>query len=142
MEKTCIKCKSIKDIEEYPIHKGKSAGFCKQCKRDYDNEYYKNYSKEKKDRKYELQVKRINKIRKFVYEYLQTKSCTICGENRVATLNFDHQLNKEFNISNAAGRGYSLNKIKIEILKCIILCSNCHRVKTANDLGWYNYYKN
>lgn len=30
-----------------------------------------------------------------------------------------------------------LENLMAEIEKCDILCANCHRIKTAKQLGWY-----
>jgi 5-methylcytosine-specific restriction endonuclease McrA len=55
--------------------------------------------------------------------------CVRCGYNKsVEALEF-HHINpdeKEFSISKT-GNTYSWEKIKEEINKCLLLCSNCHR---------------
>jgi hypothetical protein len=55
------------------------------------------------------------------------KQCALCGYDKcVAALDFHHiNKNKEFKITDV--RTYSKIKLKIEIDKCIVLCSNCHR---------------
>jgi hypothetical protein len=37
-----------------------------------------------------------------------------------------------FNISFATNRGFSLDRIKKEIDKCIVLCANCHAIRHYN----------
>jgi hypothetical protein len=46
-------------------------------------------------------------------------------------LDFHHdgQSEKDFNVADMAGQGLSIKAIQIEIEKCIILCSNCHRIE-------------
>jgi hypothetical protein len=73
-----------------------------------------------------------------IYEHVQNiKSqlcCVDCGQQHLATLHF-HHLNSEdkvFNISDAARRGISLDRIKKEINKCIVLCANCHAIRHYN----------
>ena len=53
----------------------------------------------------------------------------MCGENHPACLDFHHKdkKDKSFNVAIMASSGYSIEKIKEEIAKCIVLCSNCHR---------------
>lgn len=48
-------------------------------------------------------------------------------------MDFDHRGEEEKvdNIS-AMCRNYSLKKVKEEIKKCDIICSNCHRIRTYN----------
>lgn len=52
--------------------------------------------------------------------------CEICGYNKCLTaLHFHHKdpNEKDFNIS---GKSYSFEKLKKEVDKCILVCSNCH----------------
>lgn len=39
---------------------------------------------------------------------------------------------KQFNIADAARNGISLDRIKKEIEKCIVLCANCHAIRHYN----------
>lgn len=75
-----------------------------------------------------------NKARKqrnhvFVQEYKQTHPCVQCGESEPCCLDFHHinPIDKFELIGRMADRGFSLDKIRTEILKCEILCANCHR---------------
>ena len=58
-----------------------------------------------------------------------TLSCSICGENHPATIDFHHHTphpdNIKINILITNHR-YSFARKEIEE-KCIVLCSNCHR---------------
>jgi hypothetical protein len=73
----------------------------------------------------------------YIYDYLKNKSCIICGESRIATLQFDHidREDKLFNLSEAKYK--SIETIEKEIQKCRILCANCHLVHTSEQLNWY-----
>lgn len=140
MIKKCNKCNIVKPIEVFQKRSSNVDGYtntCKECKREYDNQYHKNRTKESKHHKYVLQKERIQKIRKFIYTYLQNKCCNICGESDIVVLEFHHTKDKLFNISDGIKRAYSLNKIKKEIDKCEILCANCHRKVTAKEQQWY-----
>ena len=56
-------------------------------------------------------------------------SCQVCGYNKCITALEFHHLDpehKEFGIA-ANGNTNSLEKIKKELEKCILLCANCHR---------------
>ena len=71
-----------------------------------------------------IDIRRRNKIR--LVEYKGGK-CEICGYNKCIDALELHHLNpneKEFGI---AGETRSLEKLKIEADKCILLCANCHR---------------
>jgi|SRR5690554_397852 len=131
--RTCSSCN-----ESYE-HYGQRCSLCRPCKRVYDREYHKNRTKETKQRKQKLQIERITRNKKFIWEYLSKSSCETCGEDDTVVLEFDYkdQSEKEYTISNMYDS--SLEKIKIEIAKCRVLCANCHRRHTAKQLGWYKY---
>jgi len=55
--------------------------------------------------------------------------CSICGYNKcIDALEFHHtdETNKKFGLSQK-GMTRSWNKISLELDKCILVCSNCHR---------------
>lgn len=75
-------------------------------------------------------------------DYLESKiessSCSRegCEEDRNEALCFHHVSadEKEENVSLMAISGdYSLDDLKEEISKCIVLCRNCHRIKHSNE---------
>src|SRR5215469_14140919 len=101
-------------------------------------EYQRNYQRSWHQRHKAKRLARMYEKKAATYEYVQhIKSqlrCVDCGERHPATLQF-HHLNSEdkvFNISRAANRGVSLDRIKKEINKCIVLCANCHIIRHYN----------
>ena len=71
--------------------------------------------------------RRRKKLREMAREHLGGK-CALCGYNKCQrALSFHHKDNskKEFGLS-ARGLTRSWEKIKAEIEKCVLLCSNCH----------------
>jgi hypothetical protein len=74
-----------------------------------------------------LRDQRISKLRDAVNE-LKT-CCNVCGENDVVLLDFHHidPTTKDITIANAVRSQWTIERIKIEISKCIVLCANCHR---------------
>ena len=76
--------------------------------------------------------KRRNVLKEKAVEYKGGK-CEICGYNKyIGALDFHHtDGEKDFGI---AAKGYtrSWEKVKEELKKCILLCSNCHREEHAN----------
>lgn len=63
------------------------------------------------------------------YKYKATLSCTKCGFNHIAALDFHHEdpTTKEGNIHRFISNG-QFAKAYEEIKKCIVLCANCHRI--------------
>ena len=64
---------------------------------------------------------------------LKRRGCSQCTERRPSCLQFHHTdpSIKKFNLS--AARGKSLDDIKEEAAKCIVLCANCHFVEEYGD---------
>jgi hypothetical protein len=62
--------------------------------------------------------------------YKKTCFCSKCGNDDYRVLEFHHIQEKEFNIGDSINRGFSKEKILLEIKKCEILCANCHRIET------------
>ena len=102
---------------------------------EQQREYHKNWYKRNPRRKKALQEynkKYIARNSKFVRRIKLYCGCSICGYKKSAfALDFHHvdPLTKENNISYLI-RKTSLNNLKIEIRKCIVLCANCHRELT------------
>lgn len=71
---------------------------------------------------------------------MQIKLCSKCGDNPCLdcgksypyyVMDFDHVRDvKKFDLSVAARHCKSLKSIDIEIVKCNLVCSNCHRART------------
>ncbi len=106
---------------------------CKECKK---NTSAKSFQSSKDHHKF-LNRERKRKIREHIWNYLSSHSCIDCGENDPIVLEFDHRSDKIMAVSQMTKVGYGITKIDEEIAKCDVRCANCHRRKTAKDLGWY-----
>jgi hypothetical protein len=62
--------------------------------------------------------------------YKATLACTNCGENHPATLDFHHVERHPTNkkVHKLVQDGHWWKRIMEEIAKCVVLCSNCHRI--------------
>lgn len=81
-----------------------------------------------------------DKTRKIKYKLRAIKilggKCSECGYNDcIAAFDFHHKnpLEKDYTIKNISSCGWE--KIEKEILKCILLCSNCHRKHHWEERG-------
>lgn len=116
----CKVCKKDLSITKYYRNgSGKPEGMCKKCR---------NTRKEAVRREHKIKfIKFLNKKRKV--------KCERCGYDKsFAAIDFHHKRDKVLNISKAIGKLSShsfingtANEILMEIDKCEILCSNCHR---------------
>lgn len=95
----------------------------------------------------ELHFKRHNPLKEKLLQLKKCNGCCDCGFRGIgsASLDFHHvdENNKEFGIA----RGYRddrwmipLDKIIVELDKCIVLCRNCHALKHM-DIDRFNYFK-
>ena len=128
-QKKCTKCGQWKDIEEFAWKnkaQGKRRAQCKECTRKEDKERYANDEKRREAIK-AVHKNQVEYIKKYVQDIKKHSKCAICDENRWYVLDFHHVGEKDFTISQKIKEGCSLETIKKEIEKCIILCANCHR---------------
>ena len=102
--------------------------------REYQRAYQRSWHQRNKAKR----LARIYEKKAAIYEYVQDIKnqlcCVDCGGRHPAILQF-HHLNAEekmFNIADAVRNGTSLDRIKKEIEKCIVLCANCHAIRHYN----------
>lgn len=98
-------------------------------------EYYKKYNKiwyQKNKAKRKKQIyKRKAKLKSWFKEYKATLSCLDCGNNNTKVLQFHHRIS----IGRYGKRvsyylkSHSKKRIMEEVLKCDILCANCHLLR-------------
>ena len=123
------KCSSCKQehpatLEYFGKHKVRGLDtYCNDCRHKKTREYY--YNNTKKMKSQSVEWKRIQRER--INELKNSLSCLKCRENRNHLLDFHHvdPNQKDFQISQ--GERYGWERVKQEIDKCIVLCSNCHR---------------
>ena len=85
--------------------------------------------REKHDKKYRVAV----------WEYKRSHPCVDCGENDPVVLEFDHKDQSEKGFS--LGRVTTVSRFYEEVKKCVVRCANCHRRRTAVQLGfWKNLW--
>lgn len=92
-----------------------------------------------KEKAMDRQRDRRSKVVTYIQELKQSTPCADCKENYpYYVMEFDHLRDKEFVISHMIRkRGARLDLIKLEIVKCDIVCSNCHKVRT-HSRGYRN----
>ena len=137
--KKCTKCKWMRPESEYCKYYRNKDGLrsqCKVCDKEYD-QANKEHRNKRKNRNKKLKRKELYTK---LMDYIKDKPCP-CGESDFVVMEFDHRdmSSKEFNISEAMTKCYSWEKILRELEKCDPLCANCHRRKTAKDMGWYQF---
>lgn len=141
MYKTCARCEKDVLLEDFSWAnkaKGKRSAWCKPCYKGYDKERWST------DERKAIKAVQSAALRKrnlqYLWDYLKLHPCP-CGETDPVVLEFDHRISegKVGNVSEMASQLASLNVLQAEIEKCDVLCSNCHRRKTAKQFGWYSH---
>ena len=91
--------------------------------------YRRSWYKLNKNSEKEHVQRRKKGLKKWLENYKSKLRCSKCNENHPSTIDFHHkrESEKEMSISKMVSEGYSKERIKKEIEKCQILCSNCHR---------------
>lgn len=77
---------------------------------------------------------RAAKSRKLLQRYKSFCGCKVCGEKEPVVLDLHHldPSSKELEVSKTVN--YSRERLKKEVRKCVVLCSNCHRKVHAGIL--------
>jgi hypothetical protein len=75
-------------------------------------------------------------MRAHVLEYLLRHPCVDCGERDPVVLEFDHIEEKSAHVSDLISHCASKTAIDAEIARCEVVCTNCHRRRTAHRAGW------
>lgn len=149
MEKTCNKCEEVKPLEAFSKNKSRKDGYnltCRECKSAYNKQHYLDnvaYYNDKAKRNAEVYREQVRNLK---YSFLlESGGCTWetdgvrCDVKNPIMLDLDHMdgVDKFDSVSAMIARGFNIDKIKAEIEKCRVLCANHHRLRTAEQRGWW-----
>lgn len=118
--KTCVVCKIEKDVESfYNKHKSYQP-YCKKC----SNLYHQN---------------RLREVKLKMIEYKGGK-CIKCDlkieDSHYAVFDFHHVDPSEKDQNFRSIKSQKWETIRKELDKCVLLCSNCHRIEHASINKW------
>lgn len=132
--KTCSACKQQKPLAEFNKKSSRSDGLqpiCKDCNKERLREYYRRNPEKTKART----SNRRRLLAKRFQEYKALQKCRLCPENDPCCVEFHHIEDKDFDLGAAVNLGFSWERIMEEVVKCVPLCSNCHRKVHAGRLS-------
>jgi len=125
MLKKCCICNEEKKLTEFRKDKCQTKGYqhlCKVCARARSNAHYQKY----KETILTRNKKRAEKVLQYIREYKQNNACTVCGEKEIVCLDFHHLDPSQKNFQLSSVYTQSIETVKCEIEKCILVCKNCH----------------
>jgi hypothetical protein len=128
----CRECNQERDETEFAFSSdGRKVRHCKTCKNAYNKRWYQQHKK-----KHCAAVQRNNKryaakARQFVNS-LKSQPCPDCGRRYPSyVMDFDHVRGEKLeNIARMVTCGRNESAILVELRKCELVCSNCHRIRT------------
>lgn len=127
MIKTCIACNLEKNLSDFRKDRSRKDGYrssCKVCDRSYHrSKHAELYGPQRAKRDKDLRDENRNKLT----EFKRKCGCRYCSEVEPVCLEFHHldPSQKDFTISTNTHRTWKY--IQEEVLKCIVVCSNCHK---------------
>lgn len=127
MFKNCNTCKTDKMLSEFRKDSSQKDGYqhrCKQCARVYHQSVY-NATQSQKARTRNASRREIGKA---LIDEARSCGCSMCEEDDLVCLEFHHidPNVKEFQVG-GYGINFSLDRLRAEIAKCIVVCANCHK---------------
>lgn len=139
----CSKCNEEKSLTNEFFNfrtrsKTKFRSDCKVCQNLKQSECYKNKKSHYYDshKIYRADLLKVNQI--LMWDFLLKNPCVVCGETNPVVLEFDHLRDKKYCISEILF-SHKWESVQKEMAKCQVLCSNCHKKKTAKDFKHYRY---
>ena len=127
--KICSKCKRELPLDNFRWKNktlGKRHSQCKDCQKSQEHKHYE----ESKERQYLVKERAKNQKDNNLsfIENLKQQGCSKCGDKRFYVLDFHHiNPNEKENTLAHMIKSNSLENLKKEVDKCILLCANCHR---------------
>lgn len=136
----CIWCGLFKPVSAFAFRSktlGTRQPHCRSCHAAYRRSHYVRNRPEYIAREVDRTRLRRTENRRLLRAYLRSHPCVDCGEADIVTLQFDHRdrATKREDVGLLViGKPWSV--VSAEIEKCDVRCSNCHRRRTASQLGW------
>lgn len=110
----------------------------KAKRRKYNREYMREYRKKESHQRYVQKVHQVHNRVNYerLWELKKSRGCLHCGLNDPRCLDFHHRDPSEKNRSVAGITSLRWEVIELEVAKCEILCSNCHRIETFRQQNY------
>lgn len=127
----CGRCQRDLPLTSFNRHRSGHQWWCRDCFHAY---FQVRAEGHRRGVRLARQIRR-DRARAFASDYLQTHHCSDCGECDSDVLEFHHVQEKRRNVADMVRLGASVRALQHELDKCLVLCANCHRVRTAAARG-------
>ena len=146
-KRICVSCLEPREEEEFNW-RYKALGIrhktCKYCHHKHQDNWYESHKEQHLENVHARKRRVRDEAREWVWNYLSTHPCEWvdengrrCGESNPIVLEFHHLHGKDKAVSEMVAGGYPIEKIQSEISKCVVYCSNHHRIVTHKERGWF-----
>lgn len=124
---TCSKCRQEKPENEFTRDKSTRTGFCWWCKACNATRAKDTTTPEYAARK-RASAARYQTNKRLLDVWKSERGCCMCPEREPVCLDLHHvdPCQKEMNVSSVIARR-TWDRVLVEINKCVVVCSNCHR---------------
>jgi hypothetical protein len=136
----CRSCGLIQPLTEFAL-KNKATGcrstLCRACQRIYSRQHYREHLATYLEKAQRHNRRGRDRFAAYMLEYFGSRPCVDCGETDAVVLEFDHRDGAhKLKTVGAFARSQDWDGLLAEIAKCDVRCVNCHRRRTARQLGW------
>lgn len=137
-DKRCSTCRSRLPLEAFALSRrardGRQAR-CRACWRSWYAEHREERIALVDRRRAEVRAAHQERL----IEHLLANPCVDCGETDLRVLDFDHEdpAGKVADVARLASMNIAWARIAAEIAMCSVRCANCHRRRTAEQLGYW-----
>lgn len=130
--KKCSRCKSDRSIAEYSSNKKAKDGLqsnCKRCATEVAKDWYRlNVTRPEVHTRLKNYYKERQQEFKEIVDNIKIKlGCLKCEENAPCCLDFHHAEGKKHKEISWLIKTKNKQALLLELVKCVCLCSNCHR---------------
>jgi transposase-like protein len=128
----CGRCRQHLPIECFNRHGDGLQWWCRSCFALYFRERGDVHRRQSSAAK----LARARALRAQVLDHVRHHPCVDCGEADPVVLEFDHLGEKVASISVLLSQTATCKAVEAEIARCEVVCTNCHRRRTATRAGW------
>lgn len=138
--KVCVTCHEVRPLTDFNKRVSAVDGLqarCRSCSREWYLANRVQHMANVKERNGRVRVQN----RQLLEQFLRQHGCADCGEADLRVLDLDHDdpADKVTEVGRLLASALSWERIAAEIEKCTVRCANCHRRRTAEQLGYWRH---